>query len=788
MSYKLIEVKVKNFKLFDQDEFTVNLDSELIVFDGPNGYGKTSIFDAIELVLTGNIRRLVSVDSRQVPTDIVVAYNNSKDVTASCKLRNETTGEIIIVSRVLKEIPPAQASKISNFMQLWNTFITVSEVTKEISQINLEKYLNAPNLFHNYSLFHYVEQEDTFHFLKSKNETERAKALSHLLGDTSKLDREFVKLTKFESRLKRIKKSYADRLAKLKPEDSATEAKKASINEIKYRHLIHWNNTSYAWDRSNLSSITESEKKQFLTAVYAIGKLVRHREVFLQNRLYEKISEEGPILLSYLQHYNHLSNYKKIKESVNLSKQLNHSLMIIATGDLNKIKFEFTQDHILNLLSLDSNGQMFKHLDTLILLSNKNSSLDDLYGEIVKYRKQLVIVAKKVNPTDKNCLLCGSLFESNDDLLSAFLDKEKLLTSLLTIEGSETQKLRDIFTNDYLTPLSEFINSKLPTTIYSPDFIHSIDNAFHLKSRLDTLNQWLKDNSVVVTDLITAENDLSISQTHENSSKFKEMILAKRVPLNSAYIEANELYSFESTYLSIFSNSKSNLLSMDINHVNNKRIFIENSYQVSQNARQLEIQVLMGIIPIFDKKLETIKEVKNLYTTEIGKYRKKLIKDVEIPFYIYSGKILQSHQLGQGAGIFIKDKNGGEVLKNIKLVSDWNSDHDVLNMMSSGQISAIVIALLLSLNKIYLNGVKTLLIDDPVQSMDEINMISLLELLRNDFNDLQLIISTHEPDVAKYFLYKYLKFNKSVAQINLMKRTECLLPYSRNEHLVTSIT
>lgn len=37
-----------------------------------------------------------------------------------------------------------------------------------------------------------------------------------------------------------------------------------------------------------------------------------------------------------------------------------------------------------------------------------------------------------------------------------------------------------------------------------------------------------------------------------------------------------------------------------------------------------------------------------------------------------------------------------------------------------------------------------LLIDDPLQTMDDLNISSFIELLRNDFKDKQIILSTHE--------------------------------------------
>ncbi|SSS38563.1 Uncharacterised protein [Acinetobacter baumannii] len=95
--------------------------------------------------------------------------------------------------------------------------------------------------------------------------------------------------------------------------------------------------------------------------------------------------------------------------------------------------------------------------------------------------------------------------------------------------------------------------------------------------------------------------------------------------------------------------------------------------------------------------------------------------------------------------------------------------------MSSGQISAVVIALTLALHRVYSTKFSTILIDDPVQTMDDINMSSLVEVLRNDFSNKQIILSTHEDKVARYFTYKFLKYSKNVKSVNLMQRKEYLL-------------
>ena len=59
------------------------------------------------------------------------------------------------------------------------------------------------------------------------------------------------------------------------------------------------------------------------------------------------------------------------------------------------------------------------------------------------------------------------------------------------------------------------------------------------------------------------------------------------------------------------------------------------------------------------------------------------------------------------------------------------------------------------------------MIDDPVKTMDEINIASLTELLRNEFYNKQIVISTHEEEVSRYIRYKFSKYNLKTLSYNL---------------------
>lgn len=143
-----------------------------------------------------------------------------------------------------------------------------------------------------------------------------------------------------------------------------------------------------------------------------------------------------------------------------------------------------------------------------------------------------------------------------------------------------------------------------------------------------------------------------------------------------------------------------------------------------------------------------------IYDTKLDTYKKMTLEKLRIPLLIYTGKILQDYQ--NGLGVFIDQDE-------MRFVSNGDAKHDILNTFSSGQLSGFVMAFLFAMNKQYIkkssDDVGFILIDDPVQTMDDINIASLIEVMRNDFADKQIILSTHEVDKENYILYKFLKYN-----------------------------
>ncbi|MBL2515882.1 chromosome segregation protein SMC, partial [Klebsiella pneumoniae] len=161
------------------------------------------------------------------------------------------------------------------------------------------------------------------------------------------------------------------------------------------------------------------------------------------------------------------------------------------------------------------------------------------------------------------------------------------------------------------------------------------------------------------------------------------------------------------------------------------------------------------------KKITTLKEQLTILNRD---YSKKTIADIELTFHIYSGRLIQNYQ--RGLGLFIDEGNGDR----LRFCTAEKSEHDATMSMSSGQLSALSLAFFLSLNKVYAKS-PLVLIDDPAQSLDEINIASLSDLLRCELSNRQLILSSHEDNISSYLRFRFMRAGLSQKPFNMQSHT-----------------
>ena len=166
MSIILKRLYLENYKLFDKK--TINFEDSLTVFDGPNGYGKTSTFDAIELLITGIISRVKENESIQGNVgygESFLAKNQSYDVVVKGEFFNTETEETLVV---LRRVPSGMTNRDNNPKNIFKKIKTEFPVdfdctdgkSKKLSQrAGLEKFARffGEQCASMYTLLNYVQ-------------------------------------------------------------------------------------------------------------------------------------------------------------------------------------------------------------------------------------------------------------------------------------------------------------------------------------------------------------------------------------------------------------------------------------------------------------------------------------------------------------------------------------------------------------------------------------------------------------------------------------------------------
>lgn len=85
---------------------------------------------------------------------------------------------------------------------------------------------------------------------------------------------------------------------------------------------------------------------------------------------------------------------------------------------------------------------------------------------------------------------------------------------------------------------------------------------------------------------------------------------------------------------------------------------------------------------------------------------------------------------------------------------EQQADGNAVHVLSAAQLNALALCLFFSLNLEEAGPFSTALLDDPVQSMDDINILSLADVLRTLRRRRQLVLTTHDPNLARLLARK----------------------------------
>lgn len=764
---KIKKIEIHNFKVF-QNIIIDFESSDLIVFDGPNGFGKTSIYDAIELLFTGKIRRFDDLRGRLIDGRESFSEHpflcDYADGDISIKIEFLKDDTLHILERVANRDELIYSVDFSFYKLYFKNEFTSDE--KSLIQ-NEEEYLSrilGSNYRQNFQFLNYIEQEDSLFLLRSQDKN-RKHHISYLFN-----------VYEFENKISKIDK-LKNKISELCNSDKKKEIDelKVSINNIEEFLASEFKGTDYIklfpgkeilWDLEDFNYQNISYENLFNEdgTITRLKKLIENKGLFrsyIRNEKISSIISDTERIESFLLYYKFLPQREALRIQKNEYLNTNKIIKQLTEFSIDNIKddsfefeledFDFIEEVLISNLNqgYESLKAKFKELD----------ELEGIYSKIKESREKLVDNIKNLKEaedieTTGTCFLCGYDWDNIDDLL------ENIEIQSVSLEGITSSKSRIFneelinFKEDVILLIIEILNQKITEIKVDVVFINkflSIDEVFFntVKKEFENidfdfneyLNETLSSESVIdVEDITPKLNSLKVEIELDGIEPYFKEFFTQYFENKFDLLDSIEIENLilKENYLKY----KYSLLQNEI--LDKNKIELVNKESKFSNAKTLE---------------ENLKNLNNIYKKSLKEYQKKVIKDIEIIFHIYSGRIMQDFQGGLGLFIY-SDKDG------IRFQTNPSKTFDAVFSMSSGQLSALIISFTLALHKKYSQN-KIILIDDPVQTMDEINIAGFIELLRNEFYSNQLIISTHEDMASAYMRYKFKNYGLAQKRINL---------------------
>lgn len=625
---KIKKILIKNFK--NIKERIIDFQENVTLFVGPNGFGKTTIFDAIELSLTGKIRRIEESDYSDGRSSFSAPYfqNNPNENTFIELMLTNDEGNSLIVSSLYKcsmntegsNVPKFSFSKFQRRVRVGPGISFQSDADFEGSserdiQKDISRFLGYESedysLGDTFNLFHYIQQDETAYYLKQK-EKDRKEQLNFLLNIENYVNRK-NKLERLRSILSSTEKELRAKKGKLK--NSPIK------NDNLYSKLSLRADIDFAFNNKSIVFDDELSKESLNIYLSEIEKLQEFRDSFSpkdyflrkQSEEFEREVLEDKDFISYILVRKIVENQENIE-----SIKQNHSLI----SNEKNYSYFLLKNYIEQLESLENDSRIFKRgkilknlldveIDKLNIESIKNSLnsfagwefgkvwLETFDSKLTNYKnkkeqlddgtdsvnKLLEIRSRLKEHSDNNhseCVFCGYDWIESKNLLLAYEETTNQLRKNLTNFEIEVSNLVEEL-NQLKMELQNQIQMEQEKLFVVPDdllvAIRSISNYDFPES---------------FSNLVVMNSEMEPMLVDENVSLRKFEILKKELIslLQEKQLIPNEVYG---TFLRVV----------------NKRVNFEKlleKYSILAGESIREFGISFGLLPISLHKFEENKD------------------------------------------------------------------------------------------------------------------------------------------------------------------------------------
>ena len=800
MQYKIVDLRVKNFKCFDDKkyyEFCIDYDKSPVVLSGPNGFGKTTFFDAIELIFSKNITRFdkeIEKKNTNLGKNILLNQANQDGYVVLTLKRGENEF-LTLFAKILNSNHKIDVEN-SIYYGYNSKYIRTEELDRVIFDYdNWKDVIDSETLIRyrikNFNVYYYVSQAESVHFLKRtisdrKNAMnvllntgfieERKKLVSNLIGSRNGTSGYLIndEIISLDNKTKNL----AIKLKTLLKNIINTQTGVEKIENIDLG-LYKKDLDLYFWDNSNIVELDASSIKK---GIYLLSSIISFLENEIDYRNYqwnENILKiiDGNSIVDYVNYRDYIVNdsvsIKKIEQQLekwDSMIQIYNSTLLYRQDSLDAANYKEQDAVMLKKLVpelCEYDFSLIKNISNEIVNLRENLSINQkAIDKLTSARNTLKNAKNEYDEKGTRCPFCNTEFNDLRLLNEGFEEVGKLLKSESGNLGE-----RIVLKNNELADAIEEVKEILRPYVYGLD-----ENAINLIIKKKTSLKGFASNHGRVANVDKLVKYL-VAIEYSSEKEEDNLVLDIQRTLSGMIKkiqneEFNALYDkyryvdVEKRYGKCINEMKGQV---SLEMLKQKVLYLEKLNCEKENTEINEIKQEMKKLIIRKEKVTKIRQRLNdlskLYDNKIEEYKNITLKKLRVPLLIYTGKILQDYQ--NGLGVFVsKDE--------MRFVSNGDAKHDILNTFSSGQLSGFVLAFLFAMNKQYIkpssDDIGFILIDDPVQTMDDINISSLIEVLRNDFADKQIILSTHEIDKENYILYKFYKYNKIGQSFNVKEK------------------
>lgn len=771
--WRIHRLKINNFKVFsDYDE---QYSKHLVIYDGPNGFGKTSLFDAKQLLFCNKLPRVsarisalktVGHANKSFTKNLYRHHYSDKDISIKAEFKNGSDSFSVMRLARASDID-SSTNKPSDFDSFRLYLLQNIDDEKNATLIEDENtfWTNkfGENFLNNFSVLNYLQQDSKSIIIPDEcDKRSRFGQIEHLLNldkIKARIDRTIQLKDESKRQLTQLDKTVIDDEASIKQCEKNILSENGRL-DLFFR-ITNSNQVPF-WDsQTPFNEHNSAQIHKALSDIDILKEACAYKEEIskhLRNKGKIEFLKRSEFELA-IRLYHHIDKYDEINSK---SKRISKLENILKLTAIEPIEITISQATNLQpyLPEIDSHLIIFCIKERNIL-QQRLGELTTTNSELLQIRKKLISLTSDI---DTNCPMCGFDYKERKLLTSSILDKTNKIEMMMSDIDKEMNaflSLINLITTEAKNAHSIELSNERKN--FNSSLYKELSQKIHQSNRLKTIGDRISSLGIELPTLYPRDN----FESDRLTSEIKEKIMLS-LEKESGVINESHVSILKTCYLNM---AEFDLVTIE--DIESKRNYIINQYNLSINSfinkKRDELNHKKTKLSILEKTHRNLRNIESKLKSAQTDYMNKTISQMESLFHIYTGRLLQNYQSGLGVFIDVPSKAKQNAVMNFKTAKD--SQHDATLSMSSGQISALSLSLFLSLNKKYAKTAFAF-VDDPTQCMDEINIASLSDLLRIEFRERQVIISTHEQDISDYLYYRYGKAGLERKQINLLKTTK----------------